>query len=93
MVFSFALLLKQFALFVREITKNWFHDSLVSLPDWDVSVNKFYRMFYTPQPIHIDIRIWNENGNNEAAMISFQPLLGAKMDEVINGLLQLQSVP
>lgn len=70
-----------------------FHTSPIVHVEWDVLANKLYRTFYTPQPIHLDARIWNEDGNNKPVMLSFQPLPGATMDKLINGLLQFQRLP
>lgn len=42
------------------------------------------------QPFHLDARIWNEDRNNEAVILQFQPLPLATIDDLINELLQLQ---
>lgn len=88
-IFSFALLLKQFSLFLRGCTKHWFLTlRQVRLPDWDMLANEFY----TPQLIHLDARIWIEDRNNEAAMMMVQTS-GAMIDEPIFGVLHLQLFP
>lgn len=89
----FALLLKQFALSVREITDN----CVFTVPGYPYQLGRVSQQILQDglhtSPIHIDEIIWNEDENNEAVMILFQPLPGAKMGELNNGLLQLQSLP
>lgn len=47
-------------------------------------------MFYTPQPTHLDTRIWDEDGNSEAIILLYQPTIGAIIDDVINTLRHLK---
>lgn len=54
--------------------------------------NKFYKTFYTHRHIHLDARIWNEEGKNEVILLSCQAL-DAKIDELILVLLQLLLLP
>lgn len=46
---------------------------------------------YTLHPIHLDARIWDEDGNNEAIMLPYQTINGASIDDVINTILQFQA--
>lgn len=57
----FFLLLKQFPLDLRGSTKETL--PRLSITDRDMVVNKFYRMFNTPQPTYQDAIIWNEDWN------------------------------
>lgn len=62
-----------------------FHAPLILHNKLDVLANKFY----STSSIDLDVRIWNEEWNNEAVMLPLQPRLGATMDDLLNCLLQL----
>lgn len=47
------------------------HTSLIVCVEWYVLANKLYMTFYTPQPIHLDAKIWNEDGNNKTVICHF----------------------
>lgn len=59
-----------------------------SIADWDIMANRFYRTFFTPQPIHLDARTWDEGASNEAVMLSLQTPQEMDVDEILNADLK-----
>ncbi|KAK2980357.1 hypothetical protein RJ640_014530 [Escallonia rubra] len=85
---SQALLLRKFALSLDGLAENWFFNLLPnSLLDWDTLADQFYKKFYEPRPIEIDMLEPLETDNMS---VQSYDSMGGTMDEKIDTSLELR---
>lgn len=90
LVFSHALLQKQFPLSLSGAAEYWLYTlRWSSIANRDVA-KRFYQTFYMCQPIRPDTRVWDEGMGNEAMLLAFQTPQGESPDNMINNLLNLK---
>lgn len=62
-----------------------------SITDWDTMANRFYRTFYTTQPLHLDARTWDEGARG--GHVTLQTPQEMDVNAILNAVLDLEPFP